>query len=69
MLVIHGKWMHLQKSSASYADYETNGNELDLILGYGVSKNTSIDAVYTNTKYSEAGDADNAIELVGTYTF
>ena len=56
-------------ASASYADYETNGNELDLILGYGVSKNTSIDAVYTNTKYSEAGDADNAIELVGTYTF
>jgi len=56
-------------ASASYADYETNGNELDLILGYSVSKNTSLDAVYTNTKYTEDDSAENAIELVGTYTF
>jgi len=56
-------------ASASYADYETNGNELDVILGYGVSKNTSLDAIYTNTKYTEAATEDNAIELIGTYTF
>jgi len=56
-------------ASASYADYETNGNELDVILGYGLSKNTSLDAIYTNTKYTEAATADNAIELIGTYTF
>jgi hypothetical protein len=56
-------------ASASYADYEVKGNELDVILGYGLSKNTSLDAIYTNTKYAEADEADNAIELIGTYTF
>ena len=56
-------------TSLSYADYETNGNELDLILGYGVADNISLDAIYTNTKYSEDEDAENALELIGTYTF
>lgn len=56
-------------TSISYADYETNGNEFDLILGYGVSDTTSIDAIYTNTKYAEDNDADNALELIATYTF
>ena len=56
-------------SSISYADYETNGNELDLILGYAVSDTTSVDAIFTNTKYTENGDADNALELIATYNF
>lgn len=56
-------------ASASYADYETNGNELDVILGYELSKNSSLDAIYSNTKYTEDADADSAIELIGTYTF
>lgn len=56
-------------TSISYADYETNGNEFDLILGYGVSDSTSIDAIYTNTKYAEDDDADNALEVIATYTF
>ena len=56
-------------ASASYADYETEGNELDVILGYELSKNVSFDAIYTNTKTTEAGNADNAIELSGKYTF
>ncbi|SFV56669.1 hypothetical protein MNB_SV-14-1111 [hydrothermal vent metagenome] len=56
-------------ASASYADYETKGNELDVILGYELSKNVSFDAIYTNTKYTETAKADNAIELSGKYTF
>ena len=56
-------------TSVSYADYETIGNELDVILGYSVSDTTSIDAIFTNTKYAEADDADNALELIATYNF
>jgi hypothetical protein len=56
-------------TSVSYADYETIGNELDVILGYTVSDTTSIDAIFTNTKYAEADDADNALELIATYNF
>jgi len=56
-------------TSLSYADYETNGEELDLVLGYGVADNMSLDAIFTNTKYSEDDDAENALELIATYTF
>ena len=56
-------------TSVSYADYETNGNELDIILGYSVSDTTSVDAIFTNTKYKETDDADNALELIATYNF
>jgi len=56
-------------TSVSYADYETLGNELDLILGYTVSDTTSVDAIFTNTKYTENADADNALELIATYNF
>jgi hypothetical protein len=56
-------------TTLSYAEYDTDGNEVDLILGYGIADNISIDAIYTNTKYSENSDADNALELIGTYTF
>jgi hypothetical protein len=56
-------------SSISYADYETQGNELDVILGYTVSDTTSVDAIFTNTKTTENGDANNALELIATYNF
>ena len=56
-------------ASVSYADYKTNGEELDLILGYSVADNMSIDTIFTNTKYSEDDDAENALELIATYTF
>ena len=56
-------------TTLSYADYETNGNELDLILGYSISDKTSVDAIFTNTKYAEDDDADNALELIATYNF
>ena len=56
-------------TSVSFADYETNGNELDVILGYALSDNSSVDAIFTNTKYSEDSDADNALEIIGTYNF
>ena len=56
-------------TAVSYADYETIGNEFDLILGYGVSDTTSIDAIYSNTKYAEDDDADSALEVIATYTF
>jgi len=54
---------------ASYADYETAGNEFDLILGYGVTDCVSLDAIYSNTKYTEDEDATNALELIATYKF
>ena len=53
----------------SYADYETAGQEFDLILGYGVTDCVSLDAIYSNTKYSENEDATNALELIATYKF
>jgi hypothetical protein len=56
-------------ASVSFADYETNGQEFDLVLGYGIADNISLDAIYTNTKYTEDADADSAFELIGTYTF
>ena len=54
---------------ASYADYEEAGNEFDLIVGYGVSDSVSLDAIYSNTKYTEDEDATNALELIATYKF
>ena len=53
----------------SYADYETNGNEFDLILGHNLADNMSLDAIYSNTKYSEDDDAENALEFIATYSF
>jgi len=53
----------------SYADYETAGEELDLILGYGVTNCISVDAIYSNTAYDEVMDNVNALELIATYKF
>jgi len=64
-----GKKFSGLSTTLSYADYETDGEELDLILGYSVADNMSLDAIFTNTKYSEDADAENALELIATYTF
>lgn len=53
----------------SYADYETAGNEFDLILGLGVTDCISLDAIYSSTAYSEDEDETNALEFIATYKF
>ena len=56
-------------ATASYADYDNDADETDLILGYAAQKNLSFDAIYSNTTYPGATSDDTAVELVGTYTF
>ena len=53
----------------AYADYDLAGEEFDAILGYGITNCISVDAIYTNTKYTESEDATNALELIATYKF
>ena len=57
--------------TASYAGFETDvedGNEFDLILGYGLTDCISLDAIYTSTSYW-GEDEDNALEFIATYKF
>ena len=56
-------------ASVSYADYETAGEEFDVILGYGLTNCISLDAIYANTKYTEEEDATSQLEFVATYKF
>lgn len=53
----------------SYADYDISGEEFDLILGYDVTSCISLDAIYSNTKYTEDEDATNQLEFIATYKF
>ena len=53
----------------SYADYDIAGEEFDVVLGYGLTKCISLDAVYANTKYTEAEDATQQLEFIATYKF
>lgn len=53
----------------AYADYAVAGQEFDAILGYSVTKCISLDAIYSNTKYTEAENATNALEFIATYKF
>ena len=65
-------------AAASYAYYEydqnaiagleDDGQEIDVILGYGITNCISVDAIYSNTDYGE-GDDTNALELIATYKF
>ena len=65
-------------ASASYAYYEyeqnaiagleDDGQEIDVIVGYGITNCISVDAIYSNTDYGE-GDDTNALELIATYKF
>lgn len=56
-------------AEVSYADYNTAGEEFDVILGYGLTKCISLDAIYANTKYTEAEDATQQLEFAATYKF
>ncbi len=56
-------------AEVSYADYDVAGDELNLILGYDVTKCISLDAVYVNYTLDEVQDATNQLEFVATYKF
>jgi len=56
-------------TTISYADYETLGHALDLILSYPYSDSISLDAIYSNTKYHKDSSAKNSLEFVATYGF
>jgi len=56
-------------ATASYANYDNDANEIDVILGYTLKENLSFGAIYSNTTYAGTTDADQALELIGTYTF
>ena len=56
-------------ASLAYADFDIAGNELDLILGYGVTDCISLDAIFTSTAYDEVMDEENNLELIATYKF
>jgi len=57
----------------SYAAYGDEGSELDAIVGYDLTKCTSVSAIYSSTDYDvnvdEQKDADQAVEVVATYKF
>jgi hypothetical protein len=56
----------------SYATYGDEGSELDIILGYDATKSINLAAVYTSTDYDiniNESDAENALEIIATYTF
>lgn len=55
--------------SLAYADYETIGDELNLILGYSVTDCISLDAIFSSTADNELTDEDNALEFIATYKF
>jgi len=59
-------------TEVSYAQYGDEGSELDVILGYDVTKCFNLAAVYTSTDYDVAvdeSDAVNALEVMATYKF
>lgn len=61
-------------ASASYAYYSYDlaneeGHEIDVILGYGLTKSVSLDAIYSNTDYGDGAGDVNALEVIATYNF
>jgi len=60
--------------AADYAYYEETvngdeGNEFDLILGYGLTNCIDFSAIYSNTDYGDGSGNNQAIELIATYKF
>lgn len=53
----------------SYADYEVIGEEFDAIGSYDLTKDISLNAIYTATKQFENGNFINTFEMYGTYKF
>jgi hypothetical protein len=56
-------------ATVSYADYETIGNEFDIIVGYPLSSSVSFDAIFATTRYQQGSSSENSLEFVGTYQF
>lgn len=57
-------------TTLSYAKYGDDGEEIDLIVGYPVADNISLDAIYSSTTSNASGaKALNGIEVIATYTF
>jgi hypothetical protein len=56
-------------TSVAYADFETVGSELDVILAYNINSDLAVSTVFTNTKYDEDANAEKALEVIATYTF
>jgi len=54
----------------SYAAYGEDGSEIDVILGYDITKCLNLAAVYTSTTANEENaDASDALEVMATYKF
>ncbi len=56
-------------TTASFADYDNNAEEVDIILGYKLKDNVSFGAIYSNTTYVGSTQEEQALELISTYTF
>jgi len=56
-------------ATASYADYDNNAEETDVILGYALKENVSFDAIYSDTTYTGTRQNNQAVEIIATYNF
>jgi len=59
-------------AEASYAGYGDEGSELDVILGYDITKCINVGAVYSLTDYDvdvDTQDAEAAVEVFANYKF
>ncbi|MFK5975778.1 MAG: hypothetical protein QM493_04665 [Sulfurovum sp.] len=55
---------------ASFAGYGDDGQEIDVIVGYGITDSINFDAIYSSTTSNTAGaTATDAIEFIATYKF
>lgn len=61
-------------ATVSYAYYAYDnrveeGQETDVILGYGITETVDLNVVYTNTDYGDGAGAYNALEVYANYKF
>lgn len=56
-------------ATASYADYDNNAEETDIILGYAFKDNLSFGTIYSDTTDIGATQNNQALEVYATYTF
>lgn len=56
-------------ATASFADYDNNAEETDIILGYALKDNVSFGVIYSNTTDIGATEANQALELTAIYGF
>jgi hypothetical protein len=55
-------------SRLSYAKYD-EGYEMDVVFGYEIMKDISLDTIFSNTKQSDDSDESKALEFIATYKF